>query len=371
MKKTLSYTVVFALIFTLVYGSLSYAASDSQQLKNVNYRIWNTQSQLNKGKKEEKKLSSQIASLDSKINKTQLEMNKIQSNIYGTQNKIFMAQQQLVQKKQDIGKKNVTLNNRLRVIYKNGEIGFLEILLGADSFGDFLTNLDMVKKIYEQDVNLLKSLKRQCQQIAAAKTQLVQLQAQLSNQNVALDQKKDELDADRGEAATLRSQVRVDNKELEDQIDELNKEADAISDRIRRTQSKESYIGGVFTWPAPGHTTITSPFGYRTHPILKVKKLHTGIDISCSSGSKVVAANKGTVIHAGWLGGYGNAVMIDHGGGIVTLYAHNSSLLVSVGQKVSKGQQISRSGSTGMSTGPHLHFEVRVNGDYKNPMGWL
>lgn len=363
--------MAFVLVLSLFYGSLSYAANDAQELKTINGRIWNTQTQLNQGKKQEKKLSKQIASLDSKINKTESEMNKIQSNIQTTENKMVQAQQQLAQKKEDIDNKNEILNNRLVAIYKNGEVGFLEVLLGADSFSDFMTNLDMIKKIYEQDVNLLKSLKEQYQQIAATKTQLEQLQVQLSGQNVALDQKRDELAVDRGQVASLRSKVRQDNKELEAQIDEMNEYANEISERIRKAQSKGSYIGGVFAWPAPGHTRITSPFGYRIHPILKVKKLHTGIDFSVPSGTTVVAANKGTVIHAGWLGGYGNAVMIDHGGGIVTLYAHNSSLLVKYGDKVSKGQMIAKSGATGRVTGPHVHFEVRVNGVYKDPMGWL
>ena len=123
------------------------------------------------------------------------------------------------------------------------------------------------------------------------------------------------------------------------------------------------------SWPVQGR--ITSPFGYRIHPILKTKELHTGIDIAATSGTTVVAANGGTVIKSGWNNSYGNLLMIDHGGGIVTLYAHNSSLLVRVGDVVSKGQAVSKVGSTGMSTGPHLHFEVRVNGQYKNPMDWL
>ncbi|HVI41383.1 MAG TPA: M23 family metallopeptidase, partial [Anaerovoracaceae bacterium] len=118
-------------------------------------------------------------------------------------------------------------------------------------------------------------------------------------------------------------------------------------------------------------TRVTSEFGMRYHPILKVNKMHTGIDIGAASGTKVLAANSGTVIKAGWNNSYGNVVMIDHGGGIVTLYAHNSKLLVSTGDVVAKGQNISLVGSTGNSTGPHIHFEVRVNGEYKNPRDWL
>jgi len=125
------------------------------------------------------------------------------------------------------------------------------------------------------------------------------------------------------------------------------------------------------TWPAPGYTRVTSPFGYRIHPILKTKKLHTGIDVGIALGKDIVAAQSGTVIYSDWLGGYGKVIMIDHGGGIVTLYAHNSKLVVSEGDKVKRGQVVSKCGSTGMSTGPHLHFEVRENGKYVDPIKYV
>ena len=125
------------------------------------------------------------------------------------------------------------------------------------------------------------------------------------------------------------------------------------------------------TWPAPGIYRITSPFGYRIHPILNTKKLHTGIDIGVPQGTKIVAAQSGTIIYSDWYGGYGMVIMIDHGGGIVTLYGHNSKLIAKVGQKVDKGDAVSLSGTTGLSTGPHLHFEVRVNGQYVDPLTYV
>jgi murein DD-endopeptidase MepM/ murein hydrolase activator NlpD len=135
--------------------------------------------------------------------------------------------------------------------------------------------------------------------------------------------------------------------------------------------SKAIYAGGVMKWPTPGYTRVSSPYGMRIHPIYKVKKMHTGIDIDAPSGAKIVAANSGKVILAGWNGGYGNCVIIDHGGGLATLYAHQSKILVSVGDKVQKGDTVGKVGSTGLSTGPHLHFEVRKNGSTTNPIPYV
>ena len=136
------------------------------------------------------------------------------------------------------------------------------------------------------------------------------------------------------------------------------------------SSNNSEYTGGSMTWPLPGYYSITSPFGNRLHPILKVYKMHTGVDIAGAgcNGKNVVATADGKVIHAGWISGYGNTVMIDHGGGIVTLYAHSQKLLVKKGDTVTRGQAIMLVGSTGYATGPHLHFEVRVNGKYVNPV---
>jgi murein DD-endopeptidase MepM/ murein hydrolase activator NlpD len=133
-------------------------------------------------------------------------------------------------------------------------------------------------------------------------------------------------------------------------------------------QQRAKYIGGNMKWPTPGYTNVVSPYGRRLHPILKKYKMHTGIDIDAPSGASIIAANSGTIIIAGWRSGYGNTVVIDHGGGITTLYAHCSKILVKVGDHVAAGKVIAKVGSTGLSTGAHLHFEIRVNGDTVDPL---
>jgi len=217
----------------------------------------------------------------------------------------------------------------------------------------------------------LKYLKTKYQEIDLKKRSLEQLKNDLVQQRENVKIKREQVEVSRGEVTRLRSEVAQSNKALESQVDELNQYAAELSDKIRKAQSNEAYVGGVFAWPSPGYERITSSFGYRIHPILKTRKLHTGIDIGVPANNTIVAANDGTVIHSNWLGGYGKAIMIDHGGNMVTLYGHNNTLLVAMGDKVKKGQTIAKSGSTGMSTGPHLHFEVRKDGNYIDPMPYL
>lgn len=372
MSRIFKYTVLFVLMLSLSFSTLIFASNaDQNELNGIQDRISEVKDLLTQGKQKEKSLSEQISDLDKKIDAAENEIRSLQNEIQNTQKDIDETVLQLEDTQTDIDNKNDVLNSRLRVMYKNGEVGVMEVLLGSADFKEFMNNMDMIERICEQDVDLLKYLKEKYEEINIQKKELEQLRYNLHQQRANVESKQDQLEVSRGEVAQLRSQVAKNNNALEGQIDELNQYAAELAEKIRKAQSNEAYVGGIFTWPSPGYKRITSYFGYRIHPILKTKKLHTGIDIGVPSNSSVVAANDGTVIHSNWLGGYGKAVMIDHGGSIVTLYAHNNELLVSVGDKVKKGQTIAKSGSTGMSTGPHVHFEVRKDGTYVDPLPYF
>lgn len=253
----------------------------------------------------------------------------------------------------------------------NGEVGILTVLFGSSDMSDFMTNLDMVQRIYDNDAEILENLENQYSQVISRKIELQTLKNNLLSQQAEESARQDALKTSKGVVQSKKSEVDKDNAVLSQQIDALNAEANALTAKILGLQGSGSYIGGVMCWPSQASTRISSPFGNRLHPILKVYKMHTGIDISAGSGTNILAANAGTVISAGWNNSYGYMVMIDHGGGIVTLYAHSSKLLVSKGDVVARGQAIAKVGSTGMSTGPHLHFEVRINGAYKNPLDYV
>jgi murein DD-endopeptidase MepM/ murein hydrolase activator NlpD len=371
MKRIIAYVCVFTLIATMAALGVTYADNEQQELNNVNKQLNLTQSQLKEGKKKEQKLGSQIRTLEKQINATQNEIDNIKGDIDATSQEITVVQANLEQSKQEMDTQNEDLQLRLRAMYKNGDIGLVEILLGSDDITDFMTNMDMVQKIFDNDIDVLKTMEEQHNKIEAQKNQLEGLQAQLLTQKDSQTAKQQSLETSRGQVASLKAQVASDNAVLEAQEDELKAEADRLVSEIKKLQGDQAYAGGTLCWPSESSTRVTSPFGMRYHPILKVNKMHTGIDIGAAAGTNVLAANSGAVIKAGWNNSYGNVIMIDHGGGIVTLYAHNSKLLVSTGDVVARGQVIALVGSTGNSTGPHIHFEVRVNGEYQDPMKWL
>ncbi len=364
----------------LLAGSMPpvYAGGDSaavkgkkNELAGVNDKIDDAKDALADGKAESKSLSAQIKDMENQIYAQEVEINDKQKEINDTKALIAEKIEELNKQQEEIDGQNEELRIRLRAMYKNGDTGMLAVLFGSSSMSEFMTNMDMVQRIYESDTELLEEMEGVYGIIVEKKEELQALKEKLIGEEEEMEARKAALDEKRAELAAKKKAVDADNRELERQIDKLNDEAKALTAEIIKLQTAESYVGGAMQWPASASKYVSSPFGNRLHPILKVIKFHTGIDIAAASGTNIVAANAGTVMSACYNSGYGYMVMVDHGGGIVTLYAHCSKLLVSKGAKVKRGQVIALVGSTGMSTGPHLHFEVRINGEYKNPLEYV
>lgn len=371
LKKRVFYALLAVFIF--ISSATAYASVDSLNKKLNNTQ--NKQKQIEKDKKENKKkmddTSKEIARLDKQVDQTNSELEAIKKQLNELSQKIEITKSNLKEAEDNLAEKSDTLNARLRVMYKNGTVGYLEVLLGAKDIRDFMTRIDMIKSITNHDVDMLKYMKEQRNIIEQNKVALEAQQSSVEMAKKSIEIKKQDLEIATRAKENLMKDLEKEHKELEKAEDKLLAEAKALEAEIRKKQSSGQYEGGVMMWPVTGYTRISSSFGYRIHPILKTKKMHTGIDIPAPSGVPVKAAGNGTVQFAGTLGSYGKCVIIDHGGQIATLYAHNSSLLVKEGQKVNKGDTISKIGSTGMSTGPHLHFEVRKNGTYVDPIPYV
>ncbi|HKL41448.1 MAG TPA: peptidoglycan DD-metalloendopeptidase family protein [Clostridia bacterium] len=334
------------------------------QLNEIDNKLDNNLAQQYTIVAEINRIENSIRELDEKITNLNNEINQKEIAIKNAEDELITLEEELAYKRDILAK-------RLRVMYKAGDVGYIEVLLGSKDFKDLLNRVEVVKKIVKHDKDLIQLIEENVTKIDKVKIQLTEDKEIMEEKVTELDINKGYLRENERELTFEKNNLRQNEKALKALEDQLEEDANKVTEIIKNLKTKAQYVGGRMTWPAPTSYTITSPFGFRIHPIHYTKKLHTGVDIAAAWGEPIVAAQTGTIIYAGWLGGYGKAVMIDHGGGYVTLYGHLSSWNVGVGQKVNKGDTIGKCGTTGVSTGPHLHFEVREDGEYVDPMQYL
>lgn len=369
--------IALLLALILMLGSIAAFANNDEvrkrekQLEEIEAQIKALDASIQQNKTTQNELVGQLNTLNANMRTIDGEIAALEEEVRSTEGEIDTAIDELDVLEAELAEKKDLLNRRLRVMYKSGSVGYLEVLLGAEDFQDLVSRLDMIQKIYVHDDELIQFLKEQREAIEAQKAELEELRKSLFTLLDQQEVKKAELERQQANLIVKQRELKQNIAALEEQEDSLAEDARQVTRIIENLKLRATYVGGVMAWPAPDQYRITSYFGYRIHPIFKTEKMHTGLDIGMPTGSKIVAAQSGVIIYAGWLGGYGKTIMIDHGGGIVTLYGHNSSLVVSVGEEVNKGQQISKAGSTGNSTGPHLHFEVRRNGEYVDPLEYV
>lgn len=331
---------------------------------------------INDAKNQKTSTMAKKQALDTEISGLQSKIDKLASQISDSNAKIANKQAELTKAQEESAKQYSAYCDRAKMLIERGSVTYLEILLKAESFSDLLSRINIVKQIARYDSNRLDQLKKIEEQIAAVKKELENEKGVLVALKSENDTQMSALKTKQAQSQQLINSLTSDISSYEAALAAQEKAEAAARDEIKRltqTQSSQSrvFVGGVFAWPSVS-TVITSPYGTRTHPVTGRVKRHTGVDIGAGYGTNIYAANSGTVLVAGWnSGGYGNYVVIDHGGGITTLYGHCSSLCVSKGQTVTKGQVIAKVGSTGMSTGPHLHFEVLKNGSTTNPMSYF
>ena len=314
-----------------------------------------------------------VQETEDKIMQYQNEVQELGNKMQALQTSIDEATQKLQIASQNYEEKSDLLAKRLVAIYEAGDTQYLDILLKSRSITDFISRSYMIQEIAEYDGILINQIEEEKDNIETTKQKLENEQAEIRILKARSEQTTVVLNNMQTLQKSYVSQLSEDEKKLQEELTKYKNEQAEIQRQILLATNIDNpdiqYTGGQMLWPvAISGTVITSNYGVREHPIQGVVKQHTGLDIgNAPLGTPVVAALDGVVSYAGWLGGYGNCVMINHGNGVVTLYAHGNKILTSVNTKVKQGDTIMEVGSTGNSTGPHLHFEVRINGSCTSP----
>lgn len=379
-KRILAFIVV-ALFAVAALLPLTSMMTNADSVSDLQKKIQNSQNKkkeikkdINEKTQQKKSIQEEIKAYDAQISVLNSEISDMNAKIAQDDAVISKVQTELNEATERAEKQYETYKERIRVMYENGNESYLDVLLKAESFSDFLNRYEIVKQITEYDNNMVSKMEQTKKTIADNKAQLEQVRAQKVTRVNSLNASKSSLAAKSNEKNSLVASLNSSIAELEKQVKQQDAEEAATRAQIAKLQQqrpKVAYTGGSMVWPVPSTTLVTSNYGYRFHPVLKYNRLHAGMDIGARTGASVVAANSGTVIKAEYNSSYGNHVVIDHGGGICTLYAHASRLLVSRGQTVKAGQEIMKAGSTGIVSGPHLHFEVLINGKTTNPAAYL
>lgn len=401
MKKKIIAGLLVVLLIN--FSCISVFATSKSEIEN---KISDKKEELQDVKDEKSGVLSEIDKLNTSIASTEKEISDLNSRITELTNSISDKTNEIKQKEKEFEEKDKLLQDRLVAMYEAGDTTYLDFLLTSGNITDLVSNYYLVSQLAECDTEVLNSIESDKKEIEDSKKELEDKKQEINNTKSQIAQKNEKLKSDKSAKQAKVNSLTQEEKNIQSQIDEYDAQMSKIAAAERKAAEEEkrkkeeannknnSSTGGSstgntgasggasggsitssgkMTWPVIGYRNITSYFGYRIHPIYGTYKLHSGIDVGAPSGAKFVAADDGVVLTAspGWNGGYGNYVVINHGNGITTRYAHGTTILVSSGQKVTKGTPVMTVGSSGASTGPHAHFEVRVNGTAVNPLNYL
>ena len=391
MRKILCIVLAFVIcslsIFSYVYAEEN--TTNTQDTNNTNDQATDLQTkqqelqnQINEATGELEDVQSdlsdnlqQVQKLDERIESSQTELDELNTQITELQTSIDEISAKLEQEEATYNNQKNLLDKRLVAMYEEGETSYLDVILSSSSLAEFLSNYAYLSEIAKYENELLLDIQSRKKEIELEKEKLANNQEQLATIKANQTKTARILENTKTVRENFIAKLSDEEKNIQAQIDEYNRQFAEVNAEILKLALEgldTQYIGGVFAWPTPGYTRITSKYGMRTHPITGVYKLHTGVDIGAPMGASFVAANDGVVVKAGYNGAYGNMVIIDHGGGIQTLYAHGSEIMVNVGDVVKKGETVVlKVGSTGYSTGAHAHFEVRINGQTVDPIPYI
>ena len=404
MRRFIALIAVAVFATVLVAGTARASIQDkiqaqSAKVHDTHAKLQAKKSELQSAKSHVYDLQGQLQATNHNIDIASATLDQLTASVHVDERRLAWNQVQLDAAEATLKRHNDALNRRLVDAYENGDLGYINVLLSATSFADFVERWDDIRYLIEANENTVRQRKAAARQVTVARTALLVEQQRLENAQAAAEQKRQQLAAladerrnllvaaqsQQANVAQAVSQLEEISQSDEDALEQLIQEKQREEEERRRAAAEAARraallsgqepppttAGGpsAFSWPVTG--PITSPFGARVDPVIGGLHVHTGIDIGAPSGTTIGAAADGRVIFAGTYGGYGNAIIIDHGGSMSTLYGHCSQIFVGVGQDVTRGQAIGAVGMTGYATGPHLHFEVRVDGHPQDPMSYL
>lgn len=333
-----------------------------------------------------KDLAAYVTQLDTNLSEIQARISGIKEMISQKEIEITQTQAELDAAVAREESQYEGMKVRIKSMYERGDDFYLEAILNARSFADMINRVDYVEKVSASDRRMLEEFRTTREYVEVCKAQLESeqelleeakknVEAEEASMESLIAQKEEEItayEADINNREQLVKEYEAEIAAQDAEIKEMEKAAKALQTQLEQANvQKRTYDGGMFAWPAPSYTRISDDYGNRIHPTLKVQQFHNGVDMAAPGGSPILAAYNGTVVAASYSSTMGNYIMIDHGDNLYTIYMHASALYVSQGAEVVKGQKIAAVGTTGRSTGNHLHFSVRLNGSYVSPWNYL
>ncbi len=374
----LAFLLVVAMVLPLVYEVFAAPTNEeSRQLTDIANQQEELRKAIRAAESEKKDKVAQKQAYDQVLYLLADQMSAIEGEIGALDAEIAELETRIDEQNAELDERSRLFRDRAAALYEAGGISYLDILLNANSFSDFLQRMEISQTMFEYDKTRMEKIKEVRNRLETDKERIVTARAEQTVKRDELSVKEQEQKKQIAALNTVLAEINQNIETMEAMEAQLEAEQKRIQELIRsREQQQKSdgslgtYSGGAMVWPTPSTRYITSEYGWRVHPILGTNRFHSGVDIGAWQGADILSANSGTVIFSGVNGGYGNCLIIDHGGGIKTLYGHCSKLLVANGERVSAGQKVAYVGSTGLSSGPHLHYEVYVNGSTVDPMSY-
>ena len=375
MRRFLKILIIMLLLISNLGVSTIYAAEltdlqEQQTQVQANQDMATTQ--LQAVKEELTQNLQQVQELNNNIAQYEAEITNYNNQIVNLQNDISKTEEDIKKAEENYKAQKKLLDDRLITMYEAGTTEYLDVVLSSKTITEFLSNYYLLSILADSNVDFLDTIEKQKKIIEDQKKKLEEQKNQVNTSKEEKEKAAIILENTRVMKNTYTSQLTDQEKQIQSEIDAYQTQLNQLESEIQAITANSliinpNYIGGEMLWPVPGYTKLSSTFKMRTG----VYKLHTGIDIPAPIGTNFLAANEGVVVKANYNTAYGNMVMIDHGGGVSTLYAHGDKIMVTLGQIVKKGDVVLQTGNTGNSTGPHAHFEVRINGTPVDPLPYV